>query len=400
MTFEVGRAASASPKPEREWTLNVSAVAVFIWVSRLIQLIVPALRTPASLALSTDDAMRLTGVRDLLAGQAWFDMTQWRMNVPYGVAMHWSRLVDAPIAGLILLFRAFLDPHLAETVAISVWPLLCLLAAWLAIGRIAFTLAGAKCGVIAVLFAAASSAVLGYFSPGVIDHHNVQVALTLWAVAFLVEIEVRPAAAIGVALVSALSLAVGLEVLPYVVTTVLVVASLWIARGAQFDGAVRRFGVTFAVTALVLLLGFASTHERFSAACDAYSGFYAALAVFGGLGLALLTVGGRSMTQRTLLVATLTLVSFVFAAVLAPACLAGPYGNVSPRIAEIFLSRVQEVQSPVLNLARDWPFFFYGYCYCAIGLAASVLATFLVEQRKRSAAITVAAMATMSFAVM
>jgi hypothetical protein len=54
----------------------------------------------------------------------------------------------------------------------------------------------------------------------------------------------------------------------------------------------------------------------------------------------------------------------------------------------------------VLNLARDWPCFFYGYCYCAIGLAASVLATFLVEQRKRSAAITVAAMATMSFAVM
>ncbi len=52
----------------------------------------------------TDDAMRLVEVRDLLAGQGWYDNVQYRFLPPGGVPSHWSRLVDAPIAGLILAF--------------------------------------------------------------------------------------------------------------------------------------------------------------------------------------------------------------------------------------------------------------------------------------------------------
>jgi len=33
----------------------------------------------------TDDAMRAVQVRDLLAGQSWFDMTSWRLDPPNGV---------------------------------------------------------------------------------------------------------------------------------------------------------------------------------------------------------------------------------------------------------------------------------------------------------------------------
>ena len=55
-------------------------------------------RPGADQDLSTDDAMRLVQVRDLLAGQGWFDLTQYRLNPPDGVAMHWSRLIDLPIA--------------------------------------------------------------------------------------------------------------------------------------------------------------------------------------------------------------------------------------------------------------------------------------------------------------
>lgn len=52
-------------------------------------------------SLSTDDAMRLVEVRDLLAGQNWFDLTQYRLNSPNGVVTHWSRLIDLPLAVLI-----------------------------------------------------------------------------------------------------------------------------------------------------------------------------------------------------------------------------------------------------------------------------------------------------------
>jgi len=55
----------------------------------------------------TDDNMRIMQVRALLHGQGWFDLRQYRMNPPWGANIHWSRLVDLPIAGLILGLRPF-----------------------------------------------------------------------------------------------------------------------------------------------------------------------------------------------------------------------------------------------------------------------------------------------------
>ncbi len=50
-----------------------------------------------------DDVMRLVQIRDLLAGQSWFDLTQYRLGLDGGTLMHWSRLIDLPIAVLIRL---------------------------------------------------------------------------------------------------------------------------------------------------------------------------------------------------------------------------------------------------------------------------------------------------------
>src|SRR6185503_18571311 len=50
----------------------------------------------------TDDNMRMMQVRGLLHGQGWFDLRNYRMNPPFGANIHWSRLVDLPIAGLIV----------------------------------------------------------------------------------------------------------------------------------------------------------------------------------------------------------------------------------------------------------------------------------------------------------
>lgn len=86
--------------------------------------------------------------------------------------------------------------------------------------------------------------------------------------------------------------------------------------------------------------------------------------------------------------------------VIAPNCLHGPYGNVSAKIVQIFLLRVQEVQSPLVNAANDWSFFYYAYVYSVLGLGACILAVFLVDKRKRAAAATVAVFSAMAFAVM
>ena len=53
----------------------------------------------------TDDNLRMSQVRALLAGQDWFDLRQYRLNPPVGADVHWSRFVDIPLALLVLLFR-------------------------------------------------------------------------------------------------------------------------------------------------------------------------------------------------------------------------------------------------------------------------------------------------------
>ena len=72
----------------------------------------------------TDDNMRIMQVRGLLHGQGWFDLRQHRMNPPFGANIHWSRLVDLPIAGLILVLRPLLGGAAAERWAVAIAPML------------------------------------------------------------------------------------------------------------------------------------------------------------------------------------------------------------------------------------------------------------------------------------
>ena len=72
----------------------------------------------------TDDNMRLMQVRALLGGQGWYDLRQYRLNPPAGFDIHWSRIVDLPIAALILVFKPFVGTVMAEKLACGIAPLL------------------------------------------------------------------------------------------------------------------------------------------------------------------------------------------------------------------------------------------------------------------------------------
>src|SRR5690606_33645136 len=63
-----------------------------------------------------DDMLRLVQVRDLLAGQGWFDLHQYRIDGPTGTLMHWSRLVDIPLALAIGLLTPLVGSATAELV--------------------------------------------------------------------------------------------------------------------------------------------------------------------------------------------------------------------------------------------------------------------------------------------
>ena len=124
-----------------------------------------------------DDVMRLVQVRDLLAGQGWFDLVQSRLGPDGGTPMHWSRLVDLPIAALAAVFDIFLPSSTALAVAYSVWPPLtaCIVLAGVFLG--ARNLRDDRTALIATLMSAVVLLTHFRFAPGAIDHHNLQLGM-------------------------------------------------------------------------------------------------------------------------------------------------------------------------------------------------------------------------------
>src|SRR5437763_4135864 len=108
----------------------------------------------------TDDNMRIMQVRALLHGQGWYDLRQHRLNPPIGANIHWSRLVDLPIAGLILGLRPLLGGPGAERWAVAIAPLLPYLLLLIAIALTTRRLIDARAyplALIALFFAASTN---------------------------------------------------------------------------------------------------------------------------------------------------------------------------------------------------------------------------------------------------
>lgn len=338
--------------------------------------------------LDTDSAMRLVGVRDLLNGQSWFDATQWRMNTPYGLPMHWSRLIDGGIAGLVVLFRPFVGNAFAQTIAIDLWPLLPLLAALLALSRIAEKIGGWPAAAVTLALTCLCVKVLSDFAPGSMDHHNVQYALALWTIAFLCDGPNNARSGIYAAITSAVSLAIGLETLPYVAVANCIVVFLWVWQGKAAIAFARNYGLSIAAMSLVLLFGAAATRYRFAPACDTFSLFYAVALFAGGAGLAAITstpVLNRTGLRRILAVACLAAITITLAGVVAPVCLAGPYAQMDPRLQDIFLDRIYEAHSAFGFAKIALSEFVTGYIYALFGVAAAIRVLFTSPPNARFA---------------
>lgn len=175
----------------------------------------------------TDDNMRLMQVRAWLGGQGWYDLRQYRLNPPLGFDMHWSRLVDLPIAGLIVLLRPFVGAREAEMLACGIAPLLPLSIAILGIGVTVRRLVSIYAWPLAIVLLLCCSATMLMYMPERIDHHGWQLAMLSLAVAGLSDPRgPRGGAIVGVA--SAVSLTIGLEMLPYAALAGSILTLRWI----------------------------------------------------------------------------------------------------------------------------------------------------------------------------
>ena len=251
--------------------LAVSAMLVAInWSA------IAALRFP-----DPDDTMRLIQVRDLFGGQAWFDLSQHRVDSPGGgMPMHWSRLVDMPLALLILLLTPILGPAMAETAALVIVPLITLGLAMLLAARIAWRLLGDEEAILTSLVLAISVPVLFQLGPLRIDHHGWQIVCALAAVnGLMARSPVLGGRIIGASL--ATWLAISVEGLPLAAIIFAVIAVRWLRHR---DARVMMVGAIQSL-ALVSLALFLLTRGISDLAlyCDAISPVHLAMFLWGAV---------------------------------------------------------------------------------------------------------------------
>lgn len=323
----------------------------------------------------TDDAARLVQVREWLAGAGWYDMLLPRFGGATPLVSHWSRLVDVPIAGLLAAFRAVLSPDAAELAARIVWPsLLFLVFLRLVAHEVVARGYDTWAAVATVAMVALTLSGTFQFRPGRLDHHNVMILLTVIGLLMVARSAARPRLAGAGGAMLGLALVVGYE--PLMLTApVLAVAAIAAMWRTDWLRAVRNAAFGLVATLALGLIVTAPPSLWHLAPCDALGINLVLLATAGAIGLALIDAFARTWAPPSRL-AMLT-VSGAAGVMLYtrtnPACLRGPFGEVSSEAIDIWLKRVTEAHS-VLSLGEADPAALAIFLFViAVGGAAAVL---------------------------
>lgn len=335
-----------------------------------------------------DDVMRLVEVRDYLAGQNWFDMMQYRLGPVPGTLMHWSRLVDLPIAALISFFRFFTTSTRAEAIALFIWPMFLRFPVIYFSGLAGRRIGGERALYPATILAALVTVSAHKFDPGSIDHHNVQMALIAIIVSMLVDPKNRFSNYAVAGLASAFALAVGAETTPIIAVAAILVALCWGLKGEAFRNAAIGFGLVFGLMTAAFFLSTTSPARYFVVTCDALSFGYMALAAFGGLALAAAAVPASRLgiVFRFAALGVIGLAAGVLALKVMPQCLQNPMNSLDPLLKSIWLDNIQEAHSftQQLSFAPETIGGFY-----LMGLLAMIVAGWRIYKCERAGAYAV-----------
>lgn len=346
-----GRGAGALAMDDRaagldSWITPVRA-ALIVWAIVHVAIFVSQWPTIRAFELGdTDDAMRMAQVRDLLAGQGWWNLMQYRVNpVDGGVLMHWSRIVDLPLAGGILLLRPLFGQPLAEQIVMAVWPPLHL-GALLIVAALGFRrLPDRRIAYVAPLYLIFCGYIMMQFRPLRIDHHGWQIFLAMLILWQALRPAGRNAGLFG-GLFAAILVAVSIEGVPLAALFAGLAALRWVLNGrADESGHLLGYMGGLAGGAFLLQLATRGPAGLVSNWCDALSAPYLAAFATASLGTAgavfvrpvrrwvrLLLLGGAAVLAGGALVAV------------APECARGPFASLDPIVEQYWYRQVLEGQ--------------------------------------------------------
>jgi hypothetical protein len=336
---------------------SFAVLAVIGWLLIAAQLFTQYWAATAGSLFDSDDAMRLVEVRSFLGGHGWFDLHEARIDPPNGYDSHWSRLIDAGLAGLFLLLRVAFNGETAERLMRATWPVLWILPTMLAAAAIAWRIAGRNAAIIVLAFAVIGMPAFQQFTPGRIDHHNVQIALSLLTLAATVWSDRLRFAPWAAGALTGLALAIGFESLPYLALCGGAVVARYVIDRFQWS-AVCAYGLSLAGSTAALFLLSVSPDRWLRSACDAISINSALPVVVGGiaLGYGAAWVRSENARWRVAVVATGAGLSALVFFLAEPRCLAGPYAMMDPTAKALWLDHVPEMES-FLTAARQSPVF-------------------------------------------
>jgi hypothetical protein len=281
-------------------------------------------------------------VRDWLGGQGWYDLRQYRLNPPGGFSIHWSRLVDLPLAGLIVTLKPLIGTQDAYRVACAVAPMLPMALAFLMMAVVVRRLVSPTSYPLALVILLFAADALAMWSPLRIDHHSWQLAFLMMTVAGFSEPKTRRSA-IMIAISSAVSLAIGMEMLPYIALAGATLALHW-AWDAREEERMRAYGLTMAVVTTACFLLFAS-NDNWHAVCDALSPVWLTTVAAASLLLVGVSfVPARQPLVRVGLVLGAGVVAGGLYVVAFPQCFGHRLEGIPPEAETLWLSHVREAR--------------------------------------------------------
>jgi MFS family permease len=289
----------------------------------------------------TDDNIRFDQVRDWINGQGWYDLRQYRLNPPAGANIHWSRLVDLPLAAIILGLKPFFGWVVANKTAVAIAPMIPMLLALYAGAFAVRQLVDRKAYALGCAIMLCGQSTLFMWMPLRIDHHGWQLAFLMCTVAGLADPKpARGGATVGVT--SALSMAIGLEMLPYIVFSAAILALHW-AWDATEARRLRAYAATLGIGTALSFLVFAS-NDNWHIVCDALSPVWLSVAVLGALLLGACTIVPveRRWLRFAMAIAAGAIVAATYALAF-PKCM-GQLEGMSPELKTLWFSHVKEAR--------------------------------------------------------
>jgi hypothetical protein len=307
----------------------------------------------------SDDAMRMVQVRDLMAGQSWFDMIAHRVDPPRGLFIHWSRIIDVPLVALIGVFRFLAHPETAERLARIVFPLALQGGLYAGLAWCGGLLIGARGRVLAIALGFLSGAMFGQFQPGRIDHHAPQIVLLVFVIgASLAALDRSHARLAGMAgVLTALSLAISIENVPFFAVLYAALALAFIVYGDALRTTLLWLAGGLAAGLLAFFAATVPPSRYLVGGCDAFSAAHITGGLTGAAALSALALGlplWRTLPRRTIAVAAAGAITLGAVALTYPACFGDPLAEVDPFVMNVWLSQVREAM-PLMRIIETRP---------------------------------------------